>query len=129
MDKHSELVFTKDVGYAKAQVELQAADTLGVLLKRVQVDFERVPTDVAGTLRKQASAIVERLNYIDTLKVIEVDGMSHAVQIRSAKPANEGFIEIILRAGRSISFERRGSPLHISRTQLDRLINDLTAAA
>ena len=40
-----------------------------------------------GDLRKQAAAIVEKIRLPGSeLKVIEVDGLSNAVQIRSKKP-------------------------------------------
>ena len=45
----------------------------------------------AGDLRTQAAAIVEKIDYLGCeLKVIEVDGVSHAVQIRSRKPMADG---------------------------------------
>ena len=79
-----------------------------------------------GDLRRQAAAIVETINYLGTeLKVIEVDGVSNAVQIRSKKPAADGYIEIILRGGNYLSLERKGAPLHISKGDFDKLIQDL----
>ena len=105
---------------AKVDVELEAEDTLGVLLKRIRVELPK-----KGDLRKQAKSIVENLTYLDALKVIEVDGVSDAALIRSAKPAPEGFTEVILRGGNSIVVERRGAPLHISKATLERLIKDL----
>ena len=104
----------------KIHVELDAEDTLGALLRRV-----RVETDRPGDLRKQAKAVVERLSYVDDLKLLEVDGVSHAALIRSAKPTDEGYTEVILRGGTSIVLERRGSPLHLSRKNLERLTTDL----
>jgi hypothetical protein len=105
---------------AKINVELEAEDSLGVLLKRIRVELP-----VRGDLRKQAKTIVERLTYLDTLKVIEVDGVSDAALIRSEKPAADGFTEVVLRGGTSIVVERRGAPLHISRQTLSRLTSDL----
>ena len=106
----------------KIKVELEAEDTLGVLLKRVHVELPTTRVD----LRKQATALVERLSYLDTLKVLEVDGISNAALIRSEKPTDEGFTEIIIRGGNSISLERRGAALHISRKILERLTTDLS---
>jgi len=54
-----------------------------------------------------------------------VDGVSKAVQIRSKKAAADGFIEVILRGGQFVSLEKKGAPLHISKTDFDRLIQDL----
>jgi hypothetical protein len=47
------------------------------------------------------------------------------VQIRSKKPLSDGFIEVILRDGKFVSLERKGSPLHISKPDYDRLVRDL----
>jgi hypothetical protein len=69
---------------------------------------------------------VEKIDYLGSeLKVIEVDGVSKAVQIRSKKPATDGFIEVILRGGNYLSLERRGAPLHISKGDFERLVRDL----
>jgi len=59
------------------------------------------------------------------LKVVEVDGVSDAVQIRPKKPAEDGFVEVVLRRGNHLSLERKGAPLHISKGDFERLIRDL----
>jgi len=105
-------------------VELEAADKLGMLLKSIRFDSSRPPARVEAALRKQAAAIVE-LNYLEDLKVVEVDGSANAVQIRSQKPSKEGFTEVILRHGTSVALERRGSALHISKQVFERLSDDL----
>ncbi len=105
----------------KVTAEIEATDQLGMLLKRVQVEAPRT-----GDLRKQAAAIVEKIDYLGCeLKVIEVDGVSNAVQIRSRKVVPDGFIEIVLRTGNFLSLERKGAPLHISKADYERLIRDL----
>lgn len=105
----------------KITTDIEASDQLGMLVKRVQAE-----SPVAGDLRKQAAAIVERIDYLGCeLKVIEVDGISKAVQIRSKKPAPDGYLEVILRGGNYVSLERKGAPLHISKSDFDRLIQDL----
>src|SRR5436305_2092300 len=113
---------TKDFENGMIHIDLEAEDTLGVLLKSVRVEFKTKPANAQTALRKQATTIVAGLSYIEELKVIEVDGVSNAVQIRSVKPSEDGFIEIILRGGNQISFERRGTPLHISRKDFSRLL-------
>jgi hypothetical protein len=101
--------------------EIEAVDQLGMLVKRVQVEAPR-----KGDLRKQAAAIVQKIDYLGCeLKVIEVDGISNAVQIRSRKVTSEGFLEIVLRAGNYLSLERKGAPLHISKGDYEKLIRDL----
>src|SRR5215467_156349 len=105
----------------KITTDIEASDQLGMLVRRVQIE-----SPVQGDLRKQAAGIVEKIDYLGCeLKVIEVDGVSKAVQIRSKKPAADGFIEVILRGGTFVSLERKGEPLHISKGDFDRLVKDL----
>ena len=105
----------------KITTDIEATDQLGMLVKRVQLE-----APLKGDLRKQAAAIVEKIDYLGCeLKVIEVDGVSSAVQIRSRKVAEDGFIEIILRGGNYLSLERKGSALHISKGDFDKLVKDL----
>ena len=95
-------------------------------MQRLHVDLGKKPSDVKSALRNQSAAVVKRLDYVDALNVLEIDGIANAVQIRSQKPTEEGFIEVILRGGDSVSFERRGAALHISKKDLGRLVSDLT---
>src|SRR5436309_3367181 len=88
----------------KISTDIEATDQLGMLVRRIQVESPR-----KGDLRKQAAAIVEKVNYLGwELKVVEVDGVSDAVQIRSKKPAEDGFVEVVLRHGNHLSLERKG---------------------
>ena len=101
--------------------DIEATDQLGMLVRRVQVESLH-----KGDLRKQATAVVEKITYLGAeLKVIEVDGVSDAVQIRSKKPAEDGYVEVILRRGNYLSLERKGSPLHISKGDFEKLVKDL----
>jgi len=105
----------------KVTADIEAADQLGMLVRRVQVE-----SPVQGDVRTQAASIIEKIDYLGgELKVIEVDGVSKAVQIRSKKAAPDGYIEVILRGGNFVSLERKGTPLHISKADFDRLIGDL----
>ena len=105
----------------KVTADIEATDQLGMLVRRIQME-----TAVKGDLRKQAAAIVEKLTYLGSeLKLIEVDGVSDAVQIRSKKPAEDGFVEVVLRHGNSLSLERKGAPLHISKGDFEKLVKDL----
>jgi hypothetical protein len=107
----------------KITTDIEATDQLGMLVRRVQLEALR-----AGDLRKQAAALVEKIDYLGSeLKVVEVDGISNSVQIRSKKPAEDGFIEIILRGGTHLSLARKGAPLHISKRDFERLVRDLKA--
>ena len=105
----------------KVTTDIEASDQLGMLVRRIQMD-----APVKGDLRKQAAAVVDRITYLGSeLKVIEVDGVSEAVQIRSKKPAEDGYVEVILRRGNSVSLEQKGAPLHISKVNFEKLIRDL----
>jgi hypothetical protein len=105
----------------KITTNIEATDHLGMLVRRVQLEAPQ-----KGDLRKQAAAVVEKITYLGSeLKVIEVDGVSNAVQIRSKAPAEDGFVEVILRRGDYLSLERKGKPLHIAKGDFERLINDL----
>jgi hypothetical protein len=105
----------------KVTAEIEATDQLGMLVRRIEVKGLH-----ARDIRKQAAAIVKKIDYLGCeLKVIEVDGVSNAVQIRSKKPAEDGFIEVVLRGGNYLSFERRGKALHISKSDYEKLVRDL----
>lgn len=104
----------------KVTTDIEATDRLGMLARKITLESSR-----KGDLRKQAHAVVEKITYLGgELKVIEVDGVSNAAQIRSKKPEN-GYIEVILRGGNYLSLERKPTSLHISKSDFDRLIQDL----
>jgi hypothetical protein len=106
----------------KVTTDIQATDLLGMSVRRIQMDALR-----KGDLKKQAHDIVEKITYLGSeLKVIEVDGVSNAVQIRSRKPSEDGFIEVILRGGNFLSLERKPTPLYISKGDFEKLIKELT---
>ena len=112
------------------RTELAAEDSLAVLLKRIRLEGPPPRVPVRALLEKQARAIVEKVTYLDgELSLIEIDGVSNAVQIRSKKPITEGsgtrFGEIILRNGNLITVEARGAALHMSRENYNRLLETL----
>src|SRR6266436_5434026 len=83
----------------KITTDIEATDQLGMLVRRIQME-----APVKGDLRKQAVAILEKVTYLGSeLKLIEVDGVSEAAQIRSKKPDENGFVEVILRRGNYLS--------------------------
>ena len=110
-----------EIDEIKVTTDIEATDQLRMLVRRI-----RMEAPSKGDLRKQAASVTEKITYLGSeLKVIEVDGVSEAVQIRSRKPAEDGFIEVILRRGNYLSLERKGAPLHISKADFDKLIKDL----
>ena len=105
----------------KVTTNIEATDQLGMLVRSVEIE-----APLKGDLRKQTAAIIEKITYLGSeLKLIEVDGVNDAAQIRSKKPAEDGFIEVVLRRGNYLRLERKGSPLHISKGDFDRLVRDL----
>ena len=116
----------------RVTTELEAEDSLAVLLKRVQFEGLAPRGELRPVLEKQARSIVEKVTYLDgELSLIEVDGLSNAVQIRSKKPtrpapdAEVRYVEIVLRGGNLIGVEARGGALHVSRENYNRLLKDL----
>jgi hypothetical protein len=107
----------------RVSVELEAVDQLAVLLKRITME---APSR-RGSLQNQARAVVEKLTYLGSgLKVVEVDGVANAAQIRSAKPEDDGYVEVVLRGGNSVSLEKRpAGALHLSKANWKRLVGDL----
>ena len=118
-----ELKIEDEADGLKVSVEVEAVDQLGLLLKRIQME---APSR-KGVLQNQARAVVEKLTYLgEELKLIEMDGVSNAAQIRSGKSENQSFVEVILRGGNSLSLERRpAGTLHVSKADFVRLVKDL----
>jgi hypothetical protein len=104
----------------KVTTDIEATDQLGMLVRRIVVESPQ-----KGNLQKQARSIVEKITYLGSeLKVIEVDGVTNAAQIRS-RNNEDGYVEIILRGGNWLSLERKPKALHISKGDFERLIRDL----
>ena len=102
--------------------DIEATDSLGMLVRKILLESPR-----RGDLKKQAQAVVEKITWLGgELKVIEVDGVSNAAQIRSRKPADDGYVEIILRGGNFLSLEKKPAAMHISKSDFDRLIRNLS---
>jgi len=102
--------------------EFEAEDTLAVRLKKLRVEGAPRTGPIREVLERQARAIVKDVDYLDgELALIEVDGGANAVQIRSKKPAEGKFVEVILRGGNSISVEGRGGAVHVARENYEKL--------
>ena len=105
----------------KVTTDIEATDQLGMLVRKIVMESPR-----KGSLQKQASSIVEKITYLGSeLKVIEVDGVANAAQIRSSKPNDDGYVEVILRGGNWLSLERKPKALHLSKGDFERLLRDL----
>jgi len=106
----------------KVTVDTEAEDQLAVVVRKITIE-----SPDKSDVKTQALAVVERINYLPggELKVIEVDGPRNAVQIRSSKPVDGAFVEVILRDGNYLSLERRPSSLFLSKADYERLVIDL----
>jgi hypothetical protein len=110
----------------RTKVELEAEDTLAVLLKGMRLEGPGGHASVRSQIETQARAIVEQVTYLSgDLSVIEVDGVANAVQIRTRNPERGRFIEVILRNGNLITVEARGGSVHLSRDNYQRLVETL----
>ena len=117
------MVSTNEIEGIKVTVDLEASDTLAVLLKSMRVEG---PVRNDSRLRDQARAIVDEVTCLDgELALIEVDGIANAVQIRSKKPVDARFVEIILRHGNLITVEAKGAPVHVSQENLQKVTDTL----
>jgi len=122
-------IHEEHIGAIQLRTELAGQDSLAVLLKRLRLEGPQTQTPARTLLEKQARTILERITYLHgDLALIEVDGVSNAVQIRSKKPGATGtrFVEILLRNGNVVTVEAHGAPLLVSRENYRRLIEDLS---
>ena len=103
-------------------VELEAEDTLAVRLKSLRVKGPAVSVPSRETLERQAKAILGLASCFEGgLALIEVDGVSSAVLLRTAKPTEGQFVQIVLRNGDSIQFEAHGRAVHLSRENYEKV--------
>jgi hypothetical protein len=118
-----ELQIDDEFDGVKIAVELEAVDQLAMLLRRIALDS---PSH-RGSLQNQARAVVEKLTYLGgSLRIVEVDGVSNAAQIRSVNPEKDGYVEVVLRGGNHVSLERRpAGSVHLSKPNFARLVADL----
>jgi len=109
------------------KVDLEAEDTLAVRLNSLRVEGPRRDgVAVRDVLQRQTRAILKEADSFDGgLALIEVDGVSNAVLMRSAKPEGKRFVQIILRDGTSIVVEAHGGAIHLEREKYERLTETL----
>jgi hypothetical protein len=111
----------------KVTVDLEAEDTLAVRLRSLTVEGPALATSVREAMQRQTRAILDGVTCLEGgLALIEVDGVSNAVLLRSQKPADGRFVQIVLRNGNSIRVEGRGGAVHLSRENYEKLLELLT---
>lgn len=111
----------------KVKVDLEAEDTLAVRLRTLTVDGPEPKSPVRQTLQRQARAILDGVTYLEGgLALIEVDGVSNAVLIRSHKPVDGRYVQIVLRNGNSVQVEAHGGAVHLARENYEKFVGLLT---
>jgi hypothetical protein len=110
------------------KTDLEAEDSLAVRLNSMEVTGTRPDGAVRETLQRQAQAIQKEATWFETgpLELVEVDGVSNAVLMRSQKPEAKKFVQVVLRNGDSIKVEAKGGSTHLSRENYEKLTELLT---
>ena len=104
------------------KVELEAEDTLAVRLKSLHMEGPEARSSVRETLERQTHGVLSVASCFEGgLALLEVDGVSSAVLLRTPKPEEGRFIEVILRNGNSIKVEARGGAVHLSRENYEKV--------
>lgn len=103
-------------------VELEAEDTLAVRLTSLTVKGPSANAPARETLERQARAILGVAAYFEGgLALIEVDGVSSAVLLRTPKPTEGRFVQVVLRDGNSVRLEAHGGAVHLSRENYEKV--------
>jgi hypothetical protein len=111
----------------KIKVNLEAEDTLAVRLKSLEVKADWTEGPIRQTLERQAQAILDKAALLEGgLALIEVDGVSNAVLLRSPKPNEGRFVQVVLRNGNSIELEVQGGTIHLAREKYEELLKLMT---
>ena len=104
------------------KVELEAEDTLAVRLKSLHVTSTKDVTASRDLLSRQCEAVLASASLIEGgLAVLEVDGLSKAVLLRTPKPEEGRYVQVILRGGNSIELDTRGGALFMEREKYEKL--------
>ena len=109
------------------KVDLEAEDTLAVRLRSLEARADWTEGPVRQTLERQTKAILEKANLLEGgLALLEVDGVSNAVLLRSPKPNEGKFIQVVLRNGNSIELAAHGGSVHLAREKYEELVELMT---
>ena len=107
----------------KIEAVLEAEDTLAVRLKSLRVSGPRPEGAIRDVLQRQTRAILDGGAWFEGgLSLIEVDAMGNAALIRSTKPSDSRYVQIVLRGGTSIELETFGGATHLSRENYEKLL-------
>jgi hypothetical protein len=110
----------------KVEAILEAEDTLAVRLKSLRLSGPRPDGATRDVLQRQTRAILAEADRFEGgLSLIEVDGVSNAVLMRSSKPPDGRYVQVVLRNGDSIELETVGGAAHLSRENYEKLLGVL----
>jgi hypothetical protein len=107
----------------KITVDLEAEDTLAVKLKSLQMQGPKVNVPARQVLERQTRGVLDVAGCFEGgLSLLEVDGVSNAVLLRTPKPTEGRFVEVVLKNGDSIHVEARGGAAHLSRENYEKVL-------
>jgi hypothetical protein len=111
----------------KVKVNLEAEDTLAVLLKSLEVKADWTEGPVRQTLERQTRAILDKATLLEGgLALLEIDGVSNAVLMRSPKPNDGRYVQVVLRNGNSMELDVHGGTVHMARENYEKLVKLMT---
>jgi len=109
------------------KVDLEAEDTLAVRLRSLEARADWTEGSVRQTLERQTRAILDKASLLEGgLVLLEVDGVSSAVLLRSPKPNEGKFVQVVLRNGNSVELVAHGGPVHLAREKYEELVELMT---
>ena len=107
----------------KITVDLEAEDTLAVKLKSLRLQGPKVTVPARQVLERQTRGVLDVAGCFEGgLSLLEVDGVSNAVLLRTPKPSEGRFVQVVLRNGDSIQVEAHGGATHLSRENYERVL-------
>jgi hypothetical protein len=107
----------------KITVDLEAEDTLAVKLKSLRLQGPKTNVPERQVLERQTRGVLDVAGCFDGgLSLLEVDGVSNAVLLRTPKPSEGRFIQVVLRNGDSIQVDAHGGATHLSRENYEKVL-------
>ena len=133
---------TAQEGNDRLACDLVAIDSLGVSVRRLELESTRLQGVAAERLREVADDLARRVSYLlEAIAPIEIDDQACTIQMRSKPPHRQenatSYYEVLVTAA-AISLKRfsktRGTtrqpePFDLTRQVLYRLVDDFVAAA
>jgi hypothetical protein len=134
---------TVEEGPSRLTLHLTGLDAVGVALTNLEFASSEQSEWSSGALKGWGDRLASRVTYLmEPLKVVEVDGAGHEVQMRSQRPTprdeQRSYYEITLFGQGALQMqryvfndetrERRQTPCQLTREVLERLADDIVAS-